>query len=133
MDETDQKLKLGHHPLFIPNIPFFSPSRRLYEPEANIPLFHWLSNGKHYPYGVKAMSGPLGQDSLLLLYRSETVRRRTGCGVVIDRFDSPVVFQPEQKKGPTAISTTTDVAIFLHGRQRRPPPHVAFGASGGCR
>jgi hypothetical protein len=26
MDDTDQKLKSGHHPLFIPNIPFFQHS-----------------------------------------------------------------------------------------------------------
>ena len=68
MDDTDQKLKSGHHPLFIPNIPFISPSRRLYEPEATIPLFHWVSNDKHHPYGVKSKPGPLGQDSLLLPY-----------------------------------------------------------------
>jgi len=26
IDDADQKLKLGHHPLFIPNIPFFHHS-----------------------------------------------------------------------------------------------------------
>jgi hypothetical protein len=65
MDDTDQKLKSGHHPLFIPNVPFISPSRRLCEPEATIPLFHWVSNDKHHPYGVKSKPGPLGHDSLL--------------------------------------------------------------------
>jgi hypothetical protein len=39
MDGPDQKLKSGYHPLFAPNIPFFSPVRRLYEPEAIIPIF----------------------------------------------------------------------------------------------
>jgi hypothetical protein len=29
------------------NIPFFSPIRRLYEPEASIPLFHGLSGGRN--------------------------------------------------------------------------------------
>jgi hypothetical protein len=58
IDDTDQKLKSGHHPLFIPNIPIFSPRRRLYEPEATIPIFHWLSNGKHHPFGVKSKPGP---------------------------------------------------------------------------
>ncbi|MHA2062024.1 MAG: hypothetical protein ACW963_07010, partial [Candidatus Sifarchaeia archaeon] len=46
---TDLNLKSGHHPLFIPTIS----------------LFHWLSNGKHPPSGVKSKPGPLGQDSLL--------------------------------------------------------------------
>ncbi len=75
-DDIDQKLKSEHNPLFIPNIPFFSPRRRLCEPEATIPLFHWLSNGKNYPLWdeIKAWSslraaGPagrkLGQDFLL--------------------------------------------------------------------
>jgi hypothetical protein len=47
MDDTDQKIKSGHHPLLIPNIPIFSPRRRLYEPVATIPLFHCLSMGSH--------------------------------------------------------------------------------------
>ena len=33
------------------NIPAFSPRRRLYEPEATIPLFLWLSSGNHHPLG----------------------------------------------------------------------------------
>ena len=69
MDDTDQKLKSGHHPLFIPNIPFISPSRRLCEPEATIPLFHWVSNDKHHPYGVKSKPGPLVQDYLLIFMK----------------------------------------------------------------
>jgi len=40
-----QKIKSDHHPLLIPKIPLFSPIRRLYEPEANIPLFHRFSDG----------------------------------------------------------------------------------------
>jgi hypothetical protein len=65
MNGTDQKMKSDHHPLFMPDIPFFSPIRRLYEPEAIIPLFHGLSDGKDRPCklsepeaGVKSMSGP---------------------------------------------------------------------------
>jgi len=38
-DGIDQIIKSDHHLLAIPNIPFFSPIRRLYEPEATIPLF----------------------------------------------------------------------------------------------
>jgi hypothetical protein len=49
MNGTDQKMKSDHHPLFMPDIPFFSPIRRLYEPEAIIPLFHGLSDGKDRP------------------------------------------------------------------------------------
>jgi hypothetical protein len=45
-DNADQILKSGHIPLFIPIIP----------------LFHWLSNGKHEPFGVKLKPGNLGQD-----------------------------------------------------------------------
>jgi len=44
MEDTDQKLKSGHHPLFIPNIPIF-------------PVFHWLTNGKHHLLGVKSKPG----------------------------------------------------------------------------
>jgi hypothetical protein len=44
MDGPVQKIKSAHHPLLIPNIPFFSPIRKLYEPEATIPLFHGLSD-----------------------------------------------------------------------------------------
>ena len=57
IDGTDQKLKSRHHPLLIPNIP----------------LFHWLSNGKHHPSGVISKPGPLGQDSLLTLKNKEDV------------------------------------------------------------
>jgi hypothetical protein len=64
MDSADQTIKSDHHPLLIPNIPFFhhsiiprvpwrqtpplSPSCKLYEPEA----------------GVKSKAGLLVQDSL---------------------------------------------------------------------
>jgi len=48
-------LKSGHHPLFIPTIPFFHYSI--------IPL--WLINGTHHPYGVKLKLGPFSQDSLV--------------------------------------------------------------------
>jgi hypothetical protein len=33
-------------PLFKPNIPSFSPSRRIYEPEASIPTFHSLNSNQ---------------------------------------------------------------------------------------
>jgi hypothetical protein len=56
-----------------PKIPFFSPIRRLYEPEAIIPLFHGLLDGKKPPRspscklsepeaGVKPKPGPLDPD-----------------------------------------------------------------------
>ena len=49
INDIDQKLKSGHHPLLTPNIPFFQFS----------------SNSKHHPSGVKSKPGPLGTDSLL--------------------------------------------------------------------
>jgi len=64
MDGTDQKIKSDQHPFLIPNIPFFSPIRRLCEPEATIPLFHGVFHGQNYPFGVKSKPGPLSHDSL---------------------------------------------------------------------
>jgi hypothetical protein len=54
IDGTEQKIKSDHHPLLILNIPFFSPIRRLYEPEATIPLFHGFSDDQHHSSGVKS-------------------------------------------------------------------------------
>jgi hypothetical protein len=54
IDDTDLKLKSGHHPLFIPDIPSFSPIRRLYEPEANFPFFPCLSIRQHRRTGLKS-------------------------------------------------------------------------------
>jgi hypothetical protein len=53
INDIDQKLKSGHHPLLTPNIPFFQFS----------------SNSKHHPSGVKSKPGPLGPDSLLYYSR----------------------------------------------------------------
>jgi hypothetical protein len=39
-DGVDDKIKMTHI-LLTPNIPAFSPIRRLYEPEATIPVFHF--------------------------------------------------------------------------------------------
>ena len=58
MDGKDQKIKSEYHPLLMPNIPFFSPIRRLYEPEASIPLFYGFSDGQDHPSGVKSKPGP---------------------------------------------------------------------------
>jgi hypothetical protein len=58
VDGRDQKIKSDQKLLLIPNIPFFSPIRRLYEPEASIPLFHGFSNGQHHPTGVKSKPAP---------------------------------------------------------------------------
>jgi hypothetical protein len=55
--------------VFILNIPFFSPIRRLYEPEANIPLFHGLSDGQKQASGVKSKPGPPDRDSLFYLFK----------------------------------------------------------------
>jgi hypothetical protein len=41
MDGTLQKIKSDPSPPLFPHIPFFSPIRRLSEPEAIIPLFHY--------------------------------------------------------------------------------------------
>ena len=73
LDDTDQRIKSGHHPLFIPNIPFFSPSRRLYEPEATIPPFHSVSIGKHHIFGIKSKPGLLGQGPLFILQKQPDI------------------------------------------------------------
>ena len=58
-DGLGQDIKSDHDSLLILNIPFFSPIRRLYEPEAIIPLFHRVSSGKT-PLEVKLKPGPMG-------------------------------------------------------------------------
>jgi hypothetical protein len=47
------------------NIPFFSPIRRLSEPEAIIPLFHRLYGSYNQHSGAESKPGPPGRDSLL--------------------------------------------------------------------
>jgi hypothetical protein len=54
IDGPDRKVKSGHHPLFIPNIPFFHHS-----------MGYLMANTT--PLGVKSKPDALGQDSLLLL------------------------------------------------------------------
>jgi hypothetical protein len=51
LDDTDQKLKSGHHPLFIPNIPFFHHS-----------IIPNVTDGRHQPSGVKSKADAFGQD-----------------------------------------------------------------------
>ena len=50
-DGKKHKIKTDSHPPLIPNIPLFSPIRRLYEPEATIPSFHPESKAKSTPLG----------------------------------------------------------------------------------
>ena len=52
----------------VPTIPLFSPIPRLYEPEATIPFFHWVSIGRYNPYG--AQSKPETFELLNQPYRS---------------------------------------------------------------
>ena len=64
MDGHGPKIKLDPHSFLILNIPFFSPIRRLCEPEAIIPLFHEVSSSKAQPSEVKSELGSLGQGFL---------------------------------------------------------------------
>jgi hypothetical protein len=67
MDGTDQKIKSDHPPLLMSNIPFFSPIRRLSEPEAISPVFHGSSDGNHHPFSkmILLSEEPLGFGQVL--------------------------------------------------------------------
>jgi hypothetical protein len=53
-DDTDQQLKSGHHPLLIPNIPYFHHS-----------IISLFIEQYAIPLGVNIKAWSLGQDSLL--------------------------------------------------------------------